>query len=153
MQTSPFFFSLKTVTFYEKELKISDSNKSCSIRYASENLIVLPPKGNIEIENVIAQGNIVKEDLAKVIPPPEMEDIVSIIGGAPVNEDEAQIMSEGLATMAPGPITASLPRLPGLPVAPQMQQPLQGQIAPQDYAAAFPFDELGQLVASRRGQA
>ena len=81
-----------------------------------------------------------------------MEDIVSIIGGAPTNEDEAQIMSEGLATMAPGPITASLPRLPGLPVAPQMQQPLQGQIAPQDYAAAFPFDELGQLAATRRGQ-
>jgi hypothetical protein len=93
-----------------------------------------------------------EKDLAKVIPPPEMEDIVSIIGGAPTNEDEAQIMSEGLATMAPGLITASLPRLPGLPVAPQMQQPLQGQIAPQDYAAAFPFDELGQLAATRRGQ-
>lgn len=90
-----------------------------------------------------------EKDLAKVLPPPEMEDIVSIIGGAPVNESEARIMAEGLQNMAPGPLTASLPRLPGLPVG--GQAPVINQaIAPQDYAAAFPRDELGQLIASRR---
>ena len=90
-----------------------------------------------------------EKDLAKVIPPPEMEDIVSIIGGAPVNENEAEVMAQGLETMAQGPLTASLPRLPGLPVG--GQAPVINQtIAPQDYATAFPRDELGQLIASRR---
>ena len=92
-----------------------------------------------------------EKDLAKVIPPPEMEDIVSIIGGEPVNESEAQIMAQGLETMAPGPLQSALPRLPGLPVAQQAPQ-MTAQIAPQDYQAAFPRDELGQLIASRRGQ-
>lgn len=94
-------------------------------------------------------ADVPEKDLAKVLPPPEMEDIVSIIGGAPVNESEAQIMAEGLQNMAQGPLTASLPRLPGLPVG--GQAPVINQtIAPQDYATAFPRDELGQLIASRR---
>jgi hypothetical protein len=92
-----------------------------------------------------------EKDLARVIPPPEMEDIVSIIGGEPVNESEAQVMAQGLETMAPGPLQSALPRLPGLPVAQQAPQ-MTAQIAPQDYQAAFPRDELGQLIASRRGQ-
>jgi hypothetical protein len=29
---------------------------------------------------------------------------------------------------------------------------MTAQIAPQDYQAAFPMDELGQLIATRRGQ-
>ena len=92
-----------------------------------------------------------EKDLARVIPPPEMEDIVSIIGGEPVNESEAQVMAQGLETMAPGPLQSALPRLPGLPVAQQAPQ-MTAQIAPQDYQAAFPMDELGQLIATRRGQ-
>ena len=92
-----------------------------------------------------------EKDLAKVIPPPEMEDIVSIIGGEPVNESEAAIMAQGLATMPPGPLQSALPKLPGLPVMQQAPQ-MTAQIAPQDYAAAFPRDELGQLIATRRGQ-
>jgi len=90
-----------------------------------------------------------EKDLAKVLPPPEMEDVVSIIGGAPVNESEAQIMAEGLQNMAQGPLTSSLPRLPGLPVGGQAPA-INQTIAPQDYATAFPRDELGQLIASRR---
>jgi len=92
-----------------------------------------------------------EKDLAKVIPPPEMEDIVSIIGGEPVNESEAQVMAQGLETMPPGPLQSALPKLPGLPVMQQTPQ-MTAQIAPQDYAAAFPRDELGQLIATRRGQ-
>ena len=92
-----------------------------------------------------------EKDLAKVIPPPEMEDIVSIIGGEPVNESEAAIMAQGLETMPPGPLQSALPKLPGLPVMQQAPQ-MTAQIAPQDYAAAFPRDELGQLIATRRGQ-
>ena len=92
-----------------------------------------------------------EKDLAKVIPPPEMEDVISIIGGAPVNENEARVMARGLETMDEGPLTAALPKLPGLPVAQQAPQ-LTAQIAPQDYQAAFPRDELGQLIATRRGQ-
>ena len=92
-----------------------------------------------------------EKDLARVIPPPEMEDIVSIIGGEPVNESEAAIMAQGLETMAPGPLQSALPKLPGLPVMQQAPQ-MTAQIAPQDYAAAFPRDELGQLIATRRGQ-
>ena len=92
-----------------------------------------------------------EKDLAKVIPPPEMEDIVSIIGGEPVNESEAAIMAQGLATMPPGPLQSALPKLPGLPVMQQAPQ-MTAQIAPQDYDAAFPRDELGQLIATRRGQ-
>jgi len=80
-----------------------------------------------------------------------MEDVVSIIGGAPVNENEAQVMAQGLETMDEGPLTAALPKLPGLPVAQQAPQ-MTAQIAPQDYQAAFPRDELGQLIATRRGQ-
>jgi hypothetical protein len=92
-----------------------------------------------------------EKDLARVLPPPEMEDVVSIIGGAPVNENEAQVMAQGLETMDEGPLTAALPKLPGLPVAQQAPQ-MTAQIAPQDYQAAFPRDELGQLIATRRGQ-
>ena len=92
-----------------------------------------------------------EKDLAKVIPPPEMEDVVSIIGGAPVNENEARVMAQGLESMPPGPLTMALPKLPGLPVAQQAPQ-MTAQIAPQDYQAAFPRDELGQLIATRRGQ-
>jgi hypothetical protein len=92
-----------------------------------------------------------EKDLARVLPPPEMEDVVSIIGGAPVNENEARVMAQGLESMPPGPLTMALPKLPGLPVAQQAPQ-MTAQIAPQDYQAAFPRDELGQLIATRRGQ-
>ena len=92
-----------------------------------------------------------EKDLARVLPPPEMEDVVSIIGGAPVNENEARVMAQGLESMDEGPLTMALPKLPGLPVAQQAPQ-MTEQIAPQDYQAAFPRDELGQLIATRRGQ-
>jgi hypothetical protein len=61
-------------------------------------------------------------------------------------------MAQGLQTMPPGPLTSALPRLPGIESGLTQAPTVSGQIAPQDYAAAFPFDELGQLVASRRGQ-
>jgi hypothetical protein len=92
------------------------------------------------------------QDLAKVIPPPQIEDIVNIIGGAPIDLAEEKIMAQGLQTMPPGPLTSALPRLPGIESGLTQAPTVSGQIAPQDYAAAFPFDELGQLVASRRGQ-
>jgi len=92
-------------------------------------------------------------ELAKVIPPPQIEDIVNIIGGAPVDAAEEQVMSQGLQTMPPGPLTSPLPRFPGIESGLVQAPTVAGQVAPQDYAAAFPFDELGQLVASRRGQA
>jgi len=92
-------------------------------------------------------------ELAKVIPPPQIEDIVNIIGGAPVDAAEEQVMSQGLQTMPPGPLTSPLPRFPGIESGLVQAPTVSGQVAPQDYAAAFPFDELGQLVANKRGQA
>ena len=89
------------------------------------------------------------EDQKKVLPPPEYEDIVDIIGGAPFNEDEEKMMANAVREMPPGsPLTAALPRLPGLP----MTAPARQQIQPQQFAAAFPQDDIGQLIANQRAQ-
>ena len=54
-----------------------------------------------------------EEDQKKVLPPPEYEDVVDIIGGPPFNEDEEKIMANAAGEMPPGsPLTAALPRLP-----------------------------------------
>jgi len=89
------------------------------------------------------------EDQKKVLPPPEYEDVVDIIGGAPFNEDEEKMMANAVREMPPGsPLTAALPRLPGLP----MTAPARQQIQPQQFAAAFPQDDIGQLIANQRAQ-
>jgi len=90
-----------------------------------------------------------QEDQKKVLPPPEYEDVVDIIGGPPFNEDEEKIMANAVREMPPGsPLTAALPRLPGLP----MTAPVRQQIQPQQFAAAFPQDDIGQLIANQRAQ-
>ena len=77
------------------------------------------------------------------------EDVVDIIGGAPFNEDEEKMMADAVREMPPGsPLTAALPRLPGLP----MTAPVRQQIQPQQFAAAFPQDDIGQLIANQRAQ-
>ena len=90
-----------------------------------------------------------EEDQKKVLPPPEYEDVVDIIGGPPFNEDEEKMMANAVREMPPGsPLTAALPRLPGLP----MTAPARQQIQPQQFAAAFPQDDIGQLIANQRAQ-
>ena len=90
-----------------------------------------------------------EEDQKKVLPPPEYEDVVDIIGGPPFNEDEEKMMANAVREMPPGsPLTAALPRLPGLP----MTAPVRQQIQPQQFAAAFPQDDIGQLIANQRAQ-
>ena len=89
-----------------------------------------------------------EEDQKKVLPPPEYEDIVNIIGGPPFDEDEEKMMANAVREMPPGPLTAALPRLPGLP----MTAPIRQQIQPQQFAAAFPQDDIGQLIANQRTQ-
>ena len=92
---------------------------------------------------------VLAEDQKKVLPPPEYEDVVDIIGGPPFNEDEEKIMANAVREMPPGsPLTAALPRLPGLP----MTAPVRQQIQPQQFAAAFPQDDIGQLIANQRVQ-
>ena len=90
-----------------------------------------------------------EQDQKKVLPPPEYEDVVDIIGGPPFNEDEEKMMANAVREMPPGsPLTAALPRLPGLP----MTAPVRQQIQPEQFATAFPQDDLGQLIANQRAQ-
>ena len=90
-----------------------------------------------------------EEDQKNVLPPPEYEDIVQILGGPPFDEDEEKMMANAVREMPPGsPLMAALPRLPGLP----MTAPVRQQIQPQQFAAAFPQDDIGQLIANQRAQ-
>ena len=78
------------------------------------------------------------------LPPPD--DLFARIGGMPANQEEEQMMTAALNQLPDdAPITpTTLPRQQGLRI------PGPG-VTPIDYSALFPFDPVGNLIASRKG--
>tara|TARA_E500000305_G_scaffold9170_2_gene6325 strand:+ start:4422 stop:7331 length:2910 start_codon:yes stop_codon:yes gene_type:complete len=88
-----------------------------------------------------------EEGIAAVNTLPDIEYLTQQIGGLPANMEEEAMMARAVNTMpANQPITpTTLPRQQGLRI------PGPG-IKPVDYASLFPFDPLGNTIASRKAQ-
>ena len=78
---------------------------------------------------------------------PDIEYLTQQIGGLPANMEEEAMMARAVNTMPENQTITptTLPRQQGLRIPGPGVQPI-------DYESLFPFDPLGNTIASRRGQ-